>query len=64
MDAYAIGFVGVILFMLMIGIGALVFASMEGTEEKPDPYSSVRRIDTNTIETVNTGGETQRWQRS
>lgn len=69
MDGYVFGFVAVMTFMILVTVGALIFISMEpaanGPQDKRVPfYTTIRRVDTNTIETVDATGEVQRWQRS
>lgn len=67
MDAYVMGFVGIMIVLGMVTLTALVFIANEFDEAAPDnltaPYATIRRIDTNTIETVDQAGQTQKWQR-
>lgn len=72
MNAYTLGFLAISLFTLFVGVAALVFISFD---ERPQPTDEVaapspitltvvRRVDTRTIETVNSDGERQHWQRT
>lgn len=75
MNTFVAGFVMFLILMTLIGVAAIVFLSME-TVADPSPTSNsalsnrsntslqVRRVDTNTIETVSKQGDVQRWHRA
>lgn len=74
MTAYAMGFIFIMSFTAMVGIGAVIFISFDA-KASANPQSStktstqhlyniVRRINTETIETVDTAGTIQQWTRS
>ena len=74
MSAYAMGFIFVMSFTVMIGIGAIIFISFDA-KASANPktpvksttqrlYNIVRRINTETIETVDSAGTVQQWTRS
>jgi hypothetical protein len=73
MTAYAMGFIFVMSFTVMVGIGAVIFISFDA-KASANPkapaktttqrlYNIVRRINTETIETVDTTGTVQQWTR-
>ena len=74
MTVFAMGFVFIMVFTLLVGIGAAVFISFDadGSQNPVSTakattgrlYDIVRRVNTNTIETVDTAGMVQRWERS
>lgn len=74
MSAFIIGFIFVMLFMLLLGVGAVLFISFDATASKNPVtpaktatqrlYNIVRRVNTETIETVDAAGSVQRWTRS
>ena len=74
MTVYAMGFIFVMSFTVMIGIAAVVFISFDA-KASANPkapaktttqrlYNIVRRINTETIETVDSTGTIQQWTRS
>lgn len=68
MDAYVIGFVGLMVFMVLIGIVAVVFVSLDGKMSASGDtrirYTDVHQVNTHTIETVDTAGKVETWERS
>lgn len=74
MTIFAIGFIFIMVFTLLLGIGAAIFVSFDAdgsqnpvstvTSTTGHLYDIVRRVNTNTIETVDTAGMVQRWERS
>ena len=74
MTAYAMGFIFIMSFTIMVGIGAVIFISFDAkasanptTRAKSTTqrlYNIVRRVNTETIETVDTNGTVQQWTRS
>ena len=70
MTIFAIGFVFIMVFTVLVGIGAIAFISFDASpSERPskvsqdDPYNIVRQVNTNTIETVDMAGGVQTWVR-
>lgn len=74
MTVFAMGFIFIMGFTLLIGIAAVIFISFD-TDASQNPsnaihtttghlYDIVRHVNTNTIETVDTAGLVQRWERS
>ena len=74
MTAYALGFIFIMSFTVMVGIGALIFISFDAkASANPQAtaktttqrlYNIVRRVNTETIETVDASGTVQQWTRS
>ncbi|MEM9951869.1 MAG: hypothetical protein AAF846_09730 [Chloroflexota bacterium] len=74
MTVFAMGFIFIMIFTLLIGIGAVIFLSFDATASENLPktvhkttqqlYAVVRQVNTNTIETVDGQGTIQRWERS
>lgn len=67
MDGYVIGFVGVMFFLAIASIATLIFASLDSAPADADSrmvYTAVRRLDTNTIETIDASGQRQIWQKT
>ena len=68
MSGFIIGFTFTTLFIVGVGIAALVFISFDDdSSDNPTTkrlYEIVRRINTETIETVDVAGKTQQWTRS
>jgi hypothetical protein len=74
MVIFTIGFIFIMIFTLTVGIAAMIFLSFDAeSNEKPhflsEPdtqnlYDIVRRINTETIETVDSAGLAQQWTRS
>lgn len=73
MTVFAIGFLFIMIFTVLVGIGAVVFISFDA-EASQNPhaqpalsdelYNIVRQVNTNTIETVDTSGIVHTWIRS
>jgi len=74
MTVFAMGFIFIMVFTVLVGIGAAIFISFDA-EASQNPaevakltstglYDIVRRVNTNTIETVDAAGMVQRWERS
>ncbi|GAB5491123.1 MAG: hypothetical protein Phog2KO_13380 [Phototrophicaceae bacterium] len=70
MTLFAIGFVFIMIFTVLVGIGAVIFISFDASpSERPskvsqdDLYNIVRQVNTNTIETVDMAGSIQTWVR-
>jgi hypothetical protein len=74
MTAYAMGFIFIMSFTVMVGIGAVIFISFDA-KGSANPkavaktttqrlYNIVRRVNTETIETVDASGAVQQWTRS
>ena len=72
MTLYTIAFLFISLFTVMVGIGAVFFISFDAKPgDNPLPksttqnlYRIVRRVNTETIETVDASGSVQTWTRS
>jgi hypothetical protein len=72
MSAYAMGFTFIMLFTMLVGVAAVIFISFDAKASKnpqmptttQNRYSIVRRINTETIETVDATGSIQQWTRS
>lgn len=74
MTVFAMGFIFIMIFTLLVGIGAMVFLSFDavGSDNSSATihnttqrlYKIVRQVNTNTIETVDGHGTIQRWERS
>lgn len=70
MTVFAMGFVFIMIFTVLVGIGAVIFISFDAKTSKnpqtlPDEiYNIVRRVNTNTIETVDESGSIQTWIRT
>lgn len=72
MTAFAMGFLFIVLFTVFVGVAAVVFISFDAeTSNNPVPtdtpkrlYNSIRRVNTKTIETVDSAGIIQTWIRS
>jgi hypothetical protein len=67
MDGYVLGFVALMGVMLFVGIAGLMFIALEGkTDVKHSRlrYTDVRRVTTNTIETVDVTGNVEQWKRA
>ena len=72
MTLYTIAFMFIMSFTVMIGIGAVIFISFDAKpSDNPQSkhttqrlYQIVRRVNTETIETVDATGSTQQWTRS
>lgn len=73
MTIFAMGFIFIMLFTACIGIGAVIFISvdtitqdtaLDSMDDSLQLYDVVRQINTNTIETVNPQGIIQQWQRA
>jgi len=67
MTTFALGFLFISLFTIALGIAALVFTSFDALPSSPPHppqlFDIIRRINTNTIETVDLRGSSTRWQR-
>lgn len=74
MTIFAMGFIFIMVFTVIVGVAAIVFISFDGDASQnsigtAQPtmghlYAIVRRVNTNTIETVDSAGMTQRWEHS
>lgn len=72
MTIFAMGFVFISLFTALLGFGMVLFLSfdVDRTEIHGDPtdtqtmHAIIRRLNTNTIETIDADGIQQRWTRS
>lgn len=70
MNPFTIGFLFIFVFVILIGVAALIFLSFDAppsanaTRPSPATFPVVRRVNTQTLETVNREGVVQRWQRS
>ncbi len=74
MTVFAMGFVFIMIFTILVGIGAVIFISFDAeTSKNPsnashilsdELYDIVRQVNTNTIETVDTSGSVQTWVRT
>lgn len=66
MSIATLGFVIILLFTLLTGLLALVVISFDAPRSDPSPasYRSVRRVNTETIETVDSTGAVQRWHKT
>lgn len=70
MDSYIIGFLVIVSFTVLVGAGALITISFEGKHPASKaPVTGhlsaiVRRINTDTIETVDSAGNAQQWTRA
>ncbi len=68
---YAVGFIAIMVFTLVIFVAGFVFVSLDSGKTmldkgpgntRPESYVSIRNLDTNTIETVDTSGVTRHWR--
>lgn len=70
MSAFTVGFVFMLLFTLLTGIGAVMIISFDAprsdkpASDKLTAYRSVRHIQTDIIETVDEQGDIQRWHKA
>ena len=73
MSIFAIGFLFIMIFTLLVGVGAMFFLSFDSEASKPVTtkknvttrlFEVVRRVNTSTIETVDKSGAVQEWKRS
>jgi hypothetical protein len=70
MDSYIIGFLVIVSFTVLIGAGALITISFEGKRPASKApvtghlFASVRRLNTDTIETIDPSGQAQQWTRA
>lgn len=72
MTIFTIGFIFIMIFTIAVGIAAMIFLSFdadssENFTSKPvtqSLYDIVRRVNTETIETVDASGSVQQWTRS
>lgn len=74
MTVFAMGFIFIMIFTVLVGIGAVVFISFDAEASKnpsntppilsDELYDIVRQVNTNTIETVDTSGIVQTWVRT
>ncbi|MGB7341579.1 MAG: hypothetical protein WBC91_21970 [Phototrophicaceae bacterium] len=73
MTIFVIGFIGIMIFTGCIGIGTLIFVSLDSYNPQPtdsakqsvgNRYDVIRQVNTNTIETVDPQGQIQHWQRT
>lgn len=70
MTLFAVGFLFISLFTVFVGIAAVIFVSFDAIpSDNPrsiakitGSFPVVRRINTHTIETVDTAGLVQQWQ--
>ncbi len=74
MTVFVAGFIFIMVFTVLVGIGAAIFISFDA-EASQNPadvakmaktglYDIVRRVNTRTIETVDSAGMVQRWELS
>lgn len=73
MTIFTIGFIFIMIFTVAIGIAAMVFLSFDADSSEKTNFSSkpithslydiVRRVNTETIETVDSSGSIQQWTR-
>jgi hypothetical protein len=74
MSIFAMGFLFIMIFTLLVGVGAMVFLSFDSEPSKNQSsikknattrlFEAVRRVNTSTIETVDKSGTVQEWKRS
>jgi hypothetical protein len=73
MTIFAMGFLFIMIFTVLIGVGAMFFLSFDGEPSKQPTakknattrlFEAVRRVNTSTIETVDKSGQVQEWKRS
>ncbi len=68
MDIHILAFIALAGLMILVAITAIAFTYSEGdehsTQDKRIRYKNIRRINTNTIETVNLSGDVEQWQRT
>lgn len=72
MSIFAMGFLFIMIFTMLVGVGAMVFLSFDGETAKQSAgkqtttrlFEVVRRINTTTIETIDKSGTVQEWTRS
>ena len=70
MTLFAVGFLFISLFTVFVGVAAVIFVGFDAdASDNPrsiakitGSFPIVRRINTNTIETVNQAGLIQQWQ--
>lgn len=69
MNPFTIGFLFILVFVILVGVAALVFLSFDAppsanaARPSPPTFPVVRRVNTQTLETINREGVVQRWQR-
>ena len=71
MTIFAMGFLFIMDFTVLVGVGAMVFLSFDSEPSKANTVSkklattrlfeAVRRVNTSTIETVDKAGTVQHW---
>jgi hypothetical protein len=74
MSIFAMGFLFIMVFTLLVGVGAMIFLSFDSepgknyTSSRKNAttrlFEAVRRVNTSTIETVDKAGTVQEWTRS
>jgi hypothetical protein len=73
MTIFAMGFLFIMIFTVLVGVGALFFLSFDGEGSKTPTgkknvttrlFEAVRRVNTSTIETVDKAGNVQEWKKS
>lgn len=73
MTIFAMGFLFIMIFTVLIGVGAMFFLSFDSEGSKQPTakknvttrlFEAVRRVNTSTIETVDKSGNVQEWKRS
>ena len=73
MTIFAMGFLFIMIFTVLIGVGAMFFLSFDSEPSKQPTakknvttrlFEAVRRVNTSTIETVDKSGNVQEWKRS
>jgi uncharacterized membrane protein len=74
MTIFAMGFLFIMVFTLLVGVGAMVFISFDSAPSSNQAlakknattrlFEAVRRINTTTIQTVDKAGAVQEWTRS
>lgn len=74
MTLFSIGFIFIMFFTILVGVAAMIFLSFDA-ESSPNKaivakkttqklFDIVRRVNTETIETVDSSGSVQQWTRS
>jgi hypothetical protein len=73
MTIFAMGFLFIMIFTVLVGVGAMFFLSFDSEGSKNSTskknattrlFEAVRRINTSTIETVDKSGNVQEWKKS
>jgi hypothetical protein len=74
MSIFAVGFLFIMIFTLLVGVGAMFFLSFDSEPSQNQTgikknattrlFEAVRRVNTSTIETVDKAGTVHEWTRS